>query len=266
MKGPGKELIYLYCVTDSPRSWPGDEKYTISCRDFYAVVGKARKTDFGEENLKKNLADFEWLKEKVNIHEQVIENVMKESSVVPFKFATIFNNEDNLIAFLKENEEELGNNLNYFRGKEEWGIKIYCDMAILMKYLGVNNEEILSLKNAINTSPPGKAFFLKKQKEEILIREANKKINEYGQHSFNKLKKYSIQSVINKLLPGEVTEINEDMILNCAFLLDKCLVTPFITAVEELKEQTAGTGFIFDCTGPWPPYNFCKLKKSGTAE
>ena len=111
MKGLGKELIYLYCVTDSPRSWPGDEKYTISCRDLYAVVGKARKTDFGEESLKKNLADFEWLKEKVNIHEQAIESVMKESSVVPFKFATIFNNEDNLIAFLKENEEELRNNL-----------------------------------------------------------------------------------------------------------------------------------------------------------
>ena len=266
MKVQGKKLIYLYCVTDSPQSRPSDEKYTISCGDFYAVAGKVRKIDFGEESLKKNLADFEWLKEKVNIHEQVIESVMKESSVVPFKFGTIFNNEENLIAFLKENEEELRNNLNYFRGKEEWGIKIYCDMEYLKKYLGVKNEEILSLKNTIKTSSPGKTFFLKKQKEEVLIREANKKINEYGQNSFNKLKKYSIQSVINKLLPGEVTEINEDMILNCAFLLDKCLVTPFITAVEELKEQTAGTGFIFDCTGPWPPYNFCKLKKSGTAE
>ena len=58
-------------------------------------------------------------------------------------------------------------------------------------------------------------------------------------------------------MPKEVTEKAEDMILNAAFLIGKPKVRAFLAAVEELRAQQEHSGLSFDCTGPWPPYNFC---------
>ena len=54
-----------------------------------------------------------------------------------------------------------------------------------------------------------------------------------------------------------VTERMDDMILNAAFLVEQDKLSAFIREIEILKNQYEGTGFLFDCTGPWPPYNFC---------
>ena len=66
---------------------------------------------------------------------------------------------------------------------------------------------------------------------------------------------------INKLLSKEVTEREEEMILNSAFLINKNKVAGFLNTVEGLKTRYADKGLFFDCTGPWPPYNFCDLLK-----
>ncbi|MBI5287017.1 MAG: GvpL/GvpF family gas vesicle protein, partial [Deltaproteobacteria bacterium] len=89
----------------------------------------------------------------------------------------------------------------------------------------------------------------------------NKRINELGQESFELFKGLSCEARINKLLPKEVTEKEDDMVLNSAFLVDKDKVSEFIHAVDDLKTRYNDKGFDFDCTGPWPPYNFCNLSK-----
>ena len=101
------DLIYLYCVTHKIPKLKDMEKlvggpYFVYHQGLYAVVSEVREDEFGEENLKKNLANLEWIKQKASIHEQVIEEVMKDACVIPFKFGTIFNNEDNLKTMLEE--------------------------------------------------------------------------------------------------------------------------------------------------------------------
>ena len=113
----------------------------------------------------------------------------------------------------------------------------------------------------ISFSPPGKAFILKKKKEELLNIAANKKLNEYGQVSFDRLREKSTEARINKLLPKEVTERNDEMILNSAFLINKDKVGDFLNIVDDLRVEYTDKGLFFDCTGPWPPYNFCGLLK-----
>ena len=176
-----------------------------------------------------------------------------------FKFGAIFNTEENLKTMLKKHIKEFKDTLKHLEGKEEWGVKIYCDMGKLKENLIQDDEDLLNLDKEINSASPGKTFILKKKKEESANTIVNKKLNECGHESFERLKQYSIQSRINKLLPIEVTERKDEMILNAAFLADKNKVKEFVGVVDVLKAKYSDKGIDFDCTGPWPPYNFCDL-------
>jgi len=260
-------MIYVYCVTGVMPGFKhiseemADDVHFIHHKGLYAIVSKVSSDEFGEENIKKNLSDMKWLESKVLRHEKVIEEVMRNCTVIPFKFATIFKTEENVMALLEEHSEEFKKNLEGLKGKDEWGVKVYCNIDILKANLIQEDAGIKRFEQEINLSSTGKAYFLKKKKNELIENILNKKINEYGQDSFEKLNALSIGARINKLLPKEVTERKDEMILNAAFLIDKTTLKDFIDSIDYLKEKYNDKGLDFDCTGPWPPYNFCSIKK-----
>ena len=256
-------MIYLYCVTNRVPKLKEidhflDSLYFIYDKGIYAVVSKVPAEEFSEENLTKNLADLEWVKQKAGIHEKIIEGIMKYVGVIPFKLATLFNTENSLKVMLKKHAQIFKENLHDLRGKEEWGVKIYCDRGKLKEGLVQQDEEILKIDKEMSLSLPGKAFILKKKKEDLIKERINKRISEYTKTCFERLQAQILESKINKLLPKEVTERKDDMILNSVFLVDKNRVNTFVNMVEDFKIQYADQGLLFDRTGPWPPYHFCE--------
>ena len=258
------QLIYLYCVTSIEPDLKeakdlANDVYFINHKGLYAVVRDVEESEFGEEGLKRNMADLEWVKTNATLHERIIEQVMRNVYVIPFKFGTLFNTDESLKAMLAEYGEEFEAILRKLENKEEWGVKIYCNTEKLKAGAVNDDPEILKIENQISSSPPGKAFFLEKKKAELLAQSTNARINESGQESFGLLKELSFEARINKLLPREVTERADDMVLNSAFLVGKDEVGDFISMVDTLKMHYENKGFFIDCTGPWPPYNFCGL-------
>jgi hypothetical protein len=261
-----RHLIYLYCVTDKePKikgiKGPEDNLYSVCHNGLYAVVSKVEQPEFGEEGLKKNMADFQWVKTKVSMHEKIIEQVMANTNVIPFKFGTLFNTDDGLKAMLEQYGQEFKAILRKLADKQEWGLKIYCNPEKLKTSFLNNQEKILKIEDGIKSSSVGKAYFLRKKKDELIERMLNDKISECSQDSFELLKDLSFETRINKLLPKEVTEREDGMVLNCAFLVGKDEVGDFLSMVDALKMHYGDSGLLIDCIGPWPPYNFCGLSK-----
>ncbi|PKL50058.1 MAG: hypothetical protein CVV39_01990 [Planctomycetes bacterium HGW-Planctomycetes-1] len=259
-----RQLIYLYCVADTEPKMKqiedcGNDLYSVCHNDLYAVVGKVDQQEFGEEGLKRNMADMEWIKAKAGMHEKIIERVMADTDVIPFKFGTLFNADASLKAMLEQYGQEFKAILRKLAYKQEWGLKIYYNPEKLKANLGNDDAEILKIEDEIKSSSAGKSYFLKKKKDELLEKTLNEKINECGQESFELLKELSFEARINRLLPREVTEREDEMVLNSAFLVDKDEVGDFRNMVDTLKMHYEGKGFYIDCTGPWPPYNFCGL-------
>jgi len=259
-----KQLIYLYCVTDREpelKETEGlvDNLYFVCNNGLYAVAGKVEDEEFGQEGLKQNMADFEWVKAKASMHERIIELVMANIDVIPFKFGTLFNTDASLKAMLGQYGQEFKAILRKLAYKQEWGLKIYCNPEKLKASLGNGDSEILKIEDEIKSSSVGKAFFLKKKKDELIEKTLNEKINECGQESFELLKELSFEAHINRLLLKEVTERDDDMILNSAFLVGKDEVGDFHNMVDTLRMHYEGKGLLIDFTGPWPPYNFCGL-------
>lgn len=261
-----KKLIYLYCITKAkPRRSNfreiGIKTYPIYSQGIYAVTGRVSPDDFGQDNLKKNLTDMAWVEKGVRQHEKVIEESMKEVTVLPFKFATIFQTEKNVEKLLKENNSKFKNMIADLDGKEEWGLKVYCDSEQFKKILQMEDERIKEKDREIASAGKGKAYFLKKKKNELIKDIITEKISEYTRDSFERLKRVSSEAKINKILPKEVTEKTEDMVLNAAFLINKKRVKEFKNILDYIQIKYSGKGLNFDCTGPWPPYNFCFMGK-----
>ena len=263
-----ESLIYLYCVTKvKPDCCDFEETeikaYPIYFQGTYAILSRVSPEEFSEENLKKNLADMEWVERKIRQHEKVIESIMKDITVIPFKFGTIFKTKDGVENLLKENNLKFKNAIADLDGKEEWGLKVYCDGKKLNDSLKKEDERVHHIEKEITSSGKGKAYFLKKKKNELIKSVRNEKISEYTKDSFERIKRVCLEAKINRILSKEVTERKEDMVLNAAFLINEKRIKEFENILTYLKTRYTNKGLIFDCTGPWPPYNFCNLSERG---
>jgi len=263
MQTAQKKLIYLYCVTKAkPERGTIEEAgvkiYPIYTGGIYAVVTRVSPDEFSEDKLKEKLADMTWVEKMARQHEKVIEGVMKNATVLPFKFGTVFQTEKNVEKLLKEENEKFKKTIANLDGKEEWGLKIYCDLKKFNTALEKEDERIREKTGEIRSAGKGKAYFLKKKKENLIKDVINEKISEYTRDTFERMKRAGLEAKLNKILPKEVTERKEDMVLNAAFLVSKKRVKEFINVLDYIKTKYFDKGMVFDCTGPWPPYNFCK--------
>lgn len=259
------ELIYVYCISDCLPQFEnisGDENpKCLKLHGLYAIVKNVSPEGFSEENLKKNFSDLAWIELHTRAHIRIICDIMKNSTVIPFKFGTIFNTEENLGNFIQDYSLSLIENLEHLKGKEEWSVKIYCDRAQLNQQIGTISEDLRNLDQEIMKSMPGKAFILKRKKAELIINEVDNVIRGFGQTCYDSLFAQSVSSRVNNLLPREITERTDDMVLNASFLLHHDKISGLLAIVEEMQEKFRNIGFHIDVVGPWPPFSFISLKE-----
>jgi hypothetical protein len=263
-----EKLIYIYCITGEIPKFDSISKENVHGvsyifhKGLFAVVSEVLAEEFGEDMLKKNLNDITWLESKVKTHEKIIEKVMGQTTVIPFRFATIFKTEDSLKTMIEKFLDGFRDILNRLLGQEEWGVKIYCDMEKFKATVVKENSQILKMEEEIKSSGIGKAYFLNKKKEELINDIANKTITGYRIEIREALQEQSSAACPMMLLPKEITGRKDEMVMNAAFLVDKTKLNDFIESIKYLKVKYEDAGLDFDYTGPWPPYNFCQVNSN----
>ncbi|MDP2339286.1 MAG: GvpL/GvpF family gas vesicle protein [Bacteroidota bacterium] len=260
------DLIYVYCLSNSPPVLHESMKLkglkSLVFGDFHVVVKYVSEGEFSEENFKRNLSDIEWLEPNAREHIEVINLLMGQNTVIPFKFGTIFYTEDSLKKFITDYSGSLIENFNHIEGREEWSVKIYCDRKSLSEQIDELSEETAALEKQIMASSPGKAFLLKRKKSELIENEMDRICKSYGQDYYNEFKSLSVSTNLNNLLPKEFTGREDTMILNAAFLVSKTTVNDFKNTVDILRKKDGHSGFFIETTGPWPPFSFIYIKEN----
>ena len=263
------DLIYVYCISDKPLV-PGQVTVTTGLKavpfsNLYIIVKDVPYSEFSEENLKRNLSEIHWLESMAVEHVNVINGIMRHSTVVPFKFGTIFNNEENLLKFFTDYSDSIEENFIHLRGREEWAVKIYCDRRKLSEQIDDLSVDAAKMEEQIMASSPGKAYLLKRKKTEFVNSEMDRLINDYGQSYFDSFKNLSVSSRLNNILPVEVTGRADSMILNAAFLVNKEQVFGLRSTISSLIKKDGHSGFSIEATGPWPPFSFVTVKEKSDA-
>jgi hypothetical protein len=258
-------LIYVYCLSDSQPELTHYKEVeglkSLRFDDLFAVIKYVSEIDFSEENFQKHLSDISWLENNAREHVEVITRIMENHSVIPFKFGTIFQEETGLKKFVADYAESLTENFLHIGGREEWAVKIYCDRNSLSDKIDELSEEAASLEIQIMASSPGKAYLLKRKKDDLIENEMDRICKKYGQEYFDELNSLSEANRLNNLLPKEFTGREDTMILNATFLISKSKVANFKNTVDRLGKKDENFGFLLECTGPWPPFSFIYIKE-----
>ena len=236
----------------------GGKVFRIPYQDIEAVVSEVSLKEFGAEELQKKAAeDLEWIKEKALTHEKVIETAMNSHGlIIPMKFGAIFKDRKSLISSLKKDYLKFKNLLKSLQGKEEHSVKIYSKFQLLENEIKKNSPIIQSRLEEIKSLPAGRQYFLEEEINEMAKREAKKSVNNYISLFLKGFKGLAEELKESKILGKELTQRNDPMVFNGAFLVKKEKVDKFQKEIQKLRAEYEKIGFTFESSGPWPPYNF----------
>jgi hypothetical protein len=246
--GAEEQGKYVYCIirTQTPRDFGpigiggrGDGVYTIHFKEFAAVVSNCP------------LIIFDPTRENALAHEHVNEVVMRDFTVLPMSFGTVFRTEDDIRAFLQGTYEALIEVLEKMEGKIEFGLKVNWDKDAMIREIEQENEEIRRLKYEIESQPSG-GYFSKMQLGRVVESSLQAKADEYVKEIYEGLRNAAVASRSNK-------PIGDKMIMNAAFLVDRDKTKLFDEQISEIaKKYENRLSFLY--TGPWPPYNFVNIR------
>jgi hypothetical protein len=240
---------YVYCIIecDEPRQFGtigiggrGDEVYTIRHGGLSAVVSNVP------------VVVFDPTRENALTHEHVNEAVMKEFTVIPMSFGTVFRTEDDVVEFLKDTSEALRDVLLKMKDKIEFGLKVNWEPETVLKEVEEENEEIRRLKEEIMSNRLASTYFARMQLGRLVERAMSEKSDSYVRTIYDHLRDCAIASRHNK-------PIGEKMILNASFLVERDKVADFDHMVGDIAARFQNR-LRFQYTGPWPPYNFVNIR------
>ncbi|MBC8248958.1 MAG: GvpL/GvpF family gas vesicle protein [Anaerolineales bacterium] len=233
--------------------------YALPYRAIQAVVSEVSLQEFGQEALEANLEDIKWVEAKVLAHQRVLEAALDSHTLVPMRFCTIYQSEGRVQEMLAQHYDDFVEALARLEGKQEWGVKVYCDGKALAQRVGETSDRVKELKAEMEQKSRGAAYFLKKKVDEAIAEEVERVSDEYAQRSHDGLSSHAEEAVINPLQSKEFTGRKEAMILNGAYLVAEEQLTAFRAELESLEEEYSDLGFVYEMTGPWPPYNFVSI-------
>lgn len=265
--GEEKELLYVYCICITKPGLQSNNElrnlYSYSCGDYF-VVGKNVSSEIhAKEIYQSNLTVLKYPDNQVREHVEIVKLLSEQNSVLPFKYGTVFLTEVFLNEFILENSDSICNNFNLIDGKEEWVVCIYCDQESLKGQIEVLSEAVHALENKIMASPPGKAFLIERMKSELIEDEMIKACTCYSRNYYNKLRKLSVSSQLNKIVAKEITGREETMIMNAAFLVKKINMIDFKNTLDALRNKYGSEGFSIETNGSLPPFSFVQIQGNG---
>lgn len=228
-------------------------------RDLAAVVSAVPLAEWGEEALKANLGNMTWLENSVRRHQAVLDAALPLAALIPMKFATVYLDASGVESFLAEHYAACVALLGELRGRQEWGLKLFGDDAILAAHIAEISPEIAQMRAEMASKPKGAAYLLARKLQEVSDREVERIEMTVGDQAHAALTQWSVAAVLNPLQGSEITGHGGRMLLNAAYLVDAAALDAFQSALIEVSAEFSAFGFQFELSGPWPAYNFAVL-------
>ena len=169
-------------------------------------------------------------------HARVIADCFKHSTVLPFRFGTVFNDDESLRKSIRSNQRQFLGNIDKLRGKTEMHLKILVDDCCCgreLSYLPPDKVGREYLTNLRETAA--------RQRE----RQTRARAVSFQMHR--------LFMPLDEEVSCRLTETGK-MVLDIAHLIDR-------KYVERYQNKFATTSAMMkDCqmqlSGPWPPYHF----------
>ena len=167
--------FYVYCIAESaaaaqlpadslPAAIEEDSKLEwITVHNLAALVSRVPLATYNEESLAEHLTDATWTAIRAMRHETVVEYVAKRTSVVPLRFGTIYLERDGIEKMLTGRSRGLEELIEQLRGREEWGVNVFSDRAVLLSTITSVSPVLRELVERAQQASPGQSYLMQKK-------------------------------------------------------------------------------------------------------
>ena len=252
-----QEGLYVYGVIES-RAAVGFGKSSIG--GVSEDVSTVHYGDIAAVVSRTPVFIFDPTRDNALAHEHVIETVMKNYTIVPMAFGTVFRTSEDIKEVLKSIYPSLKDVLRQMTGKLEFGLKVTWDRDRIIEELKREHDEIHRFHQELTRKHLQSTYFARMQLGRMIDKALAELAANYVRDIYDGLRSVCVASRDNK-------PIGDKMILNAAFLIQKQREAEFDAAVNRIA-QKFGDRLNFKYTGPWPPYNFVNIRlklERGTA-
>ena len=186
-------------------------------------------------------------------HEKVLEEMMKQFTVLPVRFSTISEHNDDagILRIIEKDYKKFDEMLIKMEGKKELGLKILAKEAEIYESIIEKYDDIKALRGKLMNLPADKTHYQRVKIGEMVAAALKKETENY---------KNAILDVLSPL--SEDVKVNDNygemMILNAAFLIKNTTEPTFDKVVNDLSEQY-DRFMTFKYVGTLPLYNFVNL-------
>jgi DnaJ-domain-containing protein 1 len=248
-----KNGLYIYGVikTRDPQEFgeigvgeKASQVLTIGFQELAAVVSKSPLM------LYNSLIKEKVIKDLVT-HQFVIEKVMERFTIIPMKFGTMVETEDEVIQFLEEGSYLLSNELRKIEGKVELDVVASWELPKILAAVYRQDGQIQKKQNEMKMQGTKVSLEDKVALGKLIEQALRTKKAEYHELILHALKKESVDACLHNLA-------NDEMIFNAAFLLERKNEEAFTKAVHSLNQKLENA-VNFRIVGPLPPYSFSTL-------
>jgi hypothetical protein len=160
-------------------------------------------------------------------HESVVEGIMARGTVLPLRFGTQLESEEQLTALVSQRRDQLLRALDRVRGRVEIGVR-------------VTSERAVRRAGAAGGERSGRDHLLALVRQQRLADRATRDLHA-------PLAALATESVVRE-------RPDPPAVLVSSYLVDGAAVAEFRRRAEELAARVEATSVTV--TGPWPPYSF----------
>jgi hypothetical protein len=169
-------------------------------------------------------------------HARVIADCFQHSTVLPFRFGTVFNDDESLRKSVRSNQRQFLSNIDKLRGKTEMHLKIFVDDCCTREVIRQSGNEAAGKEYLTNLRETAS-----RQRE----RQTRARAVAFQMHR--------LFMPLDEEVTCRLTETGK-MVLDIAHLIER-------KHVERYQNKFATTSAMMrDCllqmSGPWPPYHF----------
>lgn len=228
---------------------PKKEVYTVPYQDISAVVSESPIIDY-------NSMTKDRVVKELFSHQKVIEKVMENHTIIPVKFGTFAVDEEEVLQILKAGYRRFRETVNAMTDRIELDVVALWNKELIFKEIA-EESEIQEFKKRIASNPADPQLEDRIRLGRMVERALKKRNLECAEEILGALQEKASDFSVHETL-------DNSMILNASFLLDRDREKDFEGKLNELDEEYKGK-INFRCVGPLPPYSFStvEVKKIG---
>jgi hypothetical protein len=224
----------------------GEPVRAVTGSGLTAAVGTVGLNEFGEEALRNNLEDLDWLAATARAHDAVISAIARGQPVVPLRMATVFVDDRRVRELLEARHDDFVAALDRVTSREELGVKAFADPKALTgdNESGGRPGEKLS----------GTAYLMRRRRALASQDDAFRIAAAHAERIHAGLLEHAVDGKRKPASDRRLSGRDGWTVLNGTYLVKKDEVDAFRAAVATIDRNTPGIEL--EITGPWPPYSF----------